>query len=184
MTRAAQNGEQQRLAKRLRSQLKGSQVRLGSKGFEAGRAAVERDEGRASPDRPVLVHKHIAKLDTQTMRLARSSQKQDVNQRLLQLELKKSKHDYAKLRETLDMVQERQRASEAAVDTMHRALAKAATANKRHQAATQLRLPKPDPYDGPSNRLGFTTHPPRQSSYVETRNAELRKQHSQHYESL
>ena len=53
------------------------------------------------------MNKQISKLDHQASTLVKTTKKQDINQRMLQLELKKSKEDFKKLKGTLDGVLQR-----------------------------------------------------------------------------
>ena len=52
----------------------------------------------------------------------KTTKKQDINQKMLQLELKKSKQDFQKLRGTLHGVLERQRESDKHVENLERSM--------------------------------------------------------------
>ena len=94
--------------RRVRSQFgqhKGFGTKLGvTKEFELGGPILKTS---GSPVNANQVHKHIAKLDNETKKLTRYSQKQDLSQRMLKLELRKSKQDFMNLKETLGEVLQR-----------------------------------------------------------------------------
>ena len=70
------------------------------------------------------MNKQISKLGQQASTLVKTTKKQDINQRMLQLELKKSKEDFKKLKGTLDGVLERQRASDMHVESLEKSMRK------------------------------------------------------------
>ena len=69
--------------------IRGVHSNLGvTKEFELGGGIMKQS---GSPIQAIQVHNRIAKLDNETKKLTRYSQKQDLSQRMLKLELKKSK---------------------------------------------------------------------------------------------